>query len=224
MKEASCELGVFTKEGRASVSARSVAKAFGKERFAALRTIRRLNCSKEFNQCSFACVDCIDEKGGPRPEAVATKGGFAFLAMGFTGKEAARFKEACVNAFNKMEAYIRERGGVMAAKKNRGCGIEKRKKLKGVVKDRLNRSEIELEALIDSAVLARALSTGGIMKPRTKAEWRRTAESAISAVGGEALSGWGSIARAEVKEKASRVFEAGIAGPKEEALLVQKGI
>ena len=36
-----------------------------------------------------------------------TKDGFSFLVMGYTGKKAARFKEAYINAFNKMESEIR---------------------------------------------------------------------------------------------------------------------
>ncbi|EGD1134269.1 Rha family transcriptional regulator, partial [Escherichia coli] len=35
-----------------------------------------------------------------------TRDGFAFLAMGFTGKRAAQFKEAYINAFNQMEKLL----------------------------------------------------------------------------------------------------------------------
>ena len=42
-----------------------------------------------------------------------TKDGFCFLAMGFTGKEAAKWKEAFINAFNQMEAIIKSSGGMM---------------------------------------------------------------------------------------------------------------
>jgi phage regulator Rha-like protein len=36
-----------------------------------------------------------------------TRDGFAILAMGFTGKEAMRWKEAYIRAFNLMEAKLR---------------------------------------------------------------------------------------------------------------------
>lgn len=36
-----------------------------------------------------------------------TKDGFVILAMGFTGKVAAKFKEAYINAFNEMEERLR---------------------------------------------------------------------------------------------------------------------
>ena len=38
-----------------------------------------------------------------------TRDGFTFLAMGFTGPRAAVFKEAYINAFNKMEAELKNR-------------------------------------------------------------------------------------------------------------------
>jgi phage regulator Rha-like protein len=37
-----------------------------------------------------------------------TRDGFSFLAMGFTGKKAAQWKEKYIAAFNAMEKYIRE--------------------------------------------------------------------------------------------------------------------
>ena len=46
--------------------------------------------------------------GGTRklPCYQITRDGFAFLAMGFTGKRAAQFKEAYINAFNQMEQAL----------------------------------------------------------------------------------------------------------------------
>ena len=38
-----------------------------------------------------------------------SKDGFTFLAMGFTGTKAARFKEAYIAQFNAIEAELRER-------------------------------------------------------------------------------------------------------------------
>ncbi len=36
-----------------------------------------------------------------------TKYGFSFLVMGYNGKVVGKFKEDFINAFNKMEAYIK---------------------------------------------------------------------------------------------------------------------
>lgn len=42
-----------------------------------------------------------------------TKDGFIFLVMGFTGKKAAQFKEAYINAFNQMEKELNNNLGLM---------------------------------------------------------------------------------------------------------------
>jgi RecG-like helicase len=41
-----------------------------------------------------------------QPCFTITRDGFTFLAMGFTGKKAAQFKEAYINAFNQMEQAL----------------------------------------------------------------------------------------------------------------------
>jgi len=42
------------------------------------------------------------------PMYYLTKNGFIFLVMGFTGEEAGRIKEAYINAFDQMEAQLRQ--------------------------------------------------------------------------------------------------------------------
>lgn len=48
------------------------------------------------------------KKGEKRPMYYLTRDGFTFLAMGFTGRVAAQFKEAYINAFNEMEEMLRK--------------------------------------------------------------------------------------------------------------------
>ena len=79
-----------------------VAKRFGKLHKDVLRAIRNLECSDDFNRRNFAPVEYMDEKGEMRPMYRMTKDGFLFLAMGLTGKEAAQWKEAYIEAFNRM--------------------------------------------------------------------------------------------------------------------------
>ncbi|MBL7583265.1 Rha family transcriptional regulator, partial [Pseudomonas aeruginosa] len=50
----------------------------------------------------------------PEPYFRMTRDGFTFLCMGFTGKEAARWKEAYINAFNKMEQAIIEQPEILS--------------------------------------------------------------------------------------------------------------
>lgn len=63
-----------------------VAEAFEKEHKNVLRDIENLECSKEFNALNFEPVEYKDAKGEMRPACRMTRDGFAFLAMGFTGK------------------------------------------------------------------------------------------------------------------------------------------
>lgn len=100
-------LGLQEKGGRVMVSSRDVARVFEKEHPVVLRAIRELDCSSEFNECNFASVNYQDKKGETRPEILMTRDGFTFLAMGFTGEKAARFKEAYISAFNQMERRLK---------------------------------------------------------------------------------------------------------------------
>lgn len=94
-------------DGQITTTSLQIAEHFGKAHNLVLRTIRNLECSREFNQCNFAPVEYLDAKGEKRPCYRITRDGFVFLAMGFTGKEAAQWKEAYITAFNKMEAELR---------------------------------------------------------------------------------------------------------------------
>ena len=85
-----------------------VAEYFGKEHSKVLRAIRMLDCSVDFNQANFVLVTYKDAKGENRPMYYLTRDGFTFLAMGFTGKVAAKFKEAYIEAFNDMERKLQQ--------------------------------------------------------------------------------------------------------------------
>lgn len=50
------------------------------------------------------------QNGQPYPMYLMTRDGFTLLAMGFTGKSALEWKLKYINAFNQMEAHIREQG------------------------------------------------------------------------------------------------------------------
>lgn len=84
-----------------------VAKEFGKEHNKVMRDINNLACSQEFRAANFGESSYVSEQGKEFPMFTMTKDGFSFLVMGYTGKKAAQFKEAYINAFNKMESEIR---------------------------------------------------------------------------------------------------------------------
>ncbi|MCQ4052337.1 Rha family transcriptional regulator [Aeromonas sp. SG16] len=98
---------VIAKHGEAFTTSRKVAELFGKRHSDVMRAISNLECSASFNERNFALVEYRDGKGEARPEYLITKDGMAFLVMGFTGKQAAQFKELYILAFNWMAEQIR---------------------------------------------------------------------------------------------------------------------
>lgn len=94
------------RNGHAVTTSRNVAESFGKHHRDVLRAIDFAECSAEFRQRNFARANYIDAQGKPRPEIEMTRDGFCFVAMGFTGATAARWKEAYIRAFNTLEARM----------------------------------------------------------------------------------------------------------------------
>lgn len=94
---------------RVMTDSRKVAQAFGKPHRSVLRAYRNIGCSREFAQNNFVqCLEINDlANGKPEPVVQMTKDGFMFLVMGFTGREAAKAKEAFIAAFNEMAEFIR---------------------------------------------------------------------------------------------------------------------
>lgn len=84
-----------------------VARYFGKEHKNVLQTIQNLECSEEFTRLNFQLSEYTDSTGRKLPMYNITRDGFSFLAMGFTGPKAARFKENYILAFNKMEDALK---------------------------------------------------------------------------------------------------------------------
>lgn len=87
-----------------------VSKVFEKTHYNVLRDIRNLECSSDFQafnfECSFYLRKLPNNATKKEPMYYITRDGFTFLAMGFTGKIAAKFKEAYINAFNEMERKL----------------------------------------------------------------------------------------------------------------------
>lgn len=97
-------------DGVITTTSLQVAEHFGKTHKSVLRAIRNLECSTEYHQRNFAPMVVTVEIGSGAtrddPAYRLTRDGFVFLAMGFTGKEAAQWKEAYITAFNKMESEL----------------------------------------------------------------------------------------------------------------------
>ncbi|ECL2126735.1 TPA: Rha family transcriptional regulator [Salmonella enterica subsp. enterica serovar Give] len=104
--------------GQAVTSSLAIANYFTKRHDDVLKKIRALECSPEFSARNFAGAEYTDDQGKLRPCYNITRDGFAFLAMGFTGKRAAQFKEAYINAFNQMEKQLSTPSGLSDAAHN----------------------------------------------------------------------------------------------------------
>jgi Rha family phage regulatory protein len=89
-----------------TTSSLNVAEYFGKQHKNVLQAIQNIECSEEFRRLNFQPSSYVNEQNKKQPCFEITKDGFAFLAMGFTGKKAAEFKERYINAFNRMLADL----------------------------------------------------------------------------------------------------------------------
>lgn len=106
------EVAVELVDGHPTTTSLAVAERFGKLHKDVLKRIASLECSAEFHKRNFAPMEVEVPIGLGKtrrdPAFRMTRDGFTFLCMGFTGKEAAKFKEAYIDAFNQMEAALAE--------------------------------------------------------------------------------------------------------------------
>lgn len=101
---------VYVEKGLAMTDSRKISQKFGKRHADVLRSIKNLECSPEFTERNFAPSEYVDGTGRTLPTFKVTRDGFTFLITGFTGKEAAKFKEEYIAAFNWMEQRLMQVG------------------------------------------------------------------------------------------------------------------
>lgn len=109
IEEPTIEDMIQTENGVPTTTSLVIAQAFDKEHKDVLRAIANLECSQDFIERNFALYEYSKDLGiGIRkyPAYHLTRDGFVFLAMGFTGKKAAAWKERFLEAFNAMEAAL----------------------------------------------------------------------------------------------------------------------
>lgn len=98
---------VFIQNGRAVTDSLTVAEQFGKRHDRVLQDIRELDCSSEFRFHNFVETHYTHPQNKQQyPKFYMTRDGFTFLVMGYTGTDAARFKEDYIKAFNSMEQHM----------------------------------------------------------------------------------------------------------------------
>lgn len=93
---------------------RIVADMFGKRHDNVVRKIDSLMASKEseyFNALKIEVVEYLDNKGELRKEYQLTEEQTMYLIMGFTGKEAGKFKDMFIKQFQLMRKELQARAG-----------------------------------------------------------------------------------------------------------------
>lgn len=85
-----------------------VAEVFGKKHHNVLRDIENIKAqvSESFSQLNFESANYTDAQGKTRIMYLLTRDGLTLLVMGYTGKEAMKFKLAYIEAFNAMEKQL----------------------------------------------------------------------------------------------------------------------
>lgn len=89
-----------------TTTSKDVAKIFDKQHQHIIAKIQELP-QDDFSQSNFRPTSYIDSFNREQKMYHLTRDGFSLLAMGFTGKKAYRWKIQFIDAFNKMESYIR---------------------------------------------------------------------------------------------------------------------
>jgi Rha family phage regulatory protein len=97
-------------DGKPVISSLEVAEMFGKEHFHILRDIKTTkdDCSDEFGESNFGLSSYTNSQNKEQPMYNLSRDWFTMLAMGFTGKKAAAYREAYIKQFNAMEAKLVE--------------------------------------------------------------------------------------------------------------------
>jgi len=97
---------VVVKYGKAVTSSLEMAARFEKGHKHVLENVEGSGCSTEFQSAHFWADYYTDKRGRKQPMYWMDRDGFTFVAMSFTGKKAAQFKERYIAAFNAMEKKL----------------------------------------------------------------------------------------------------------------------
>jgi Rha family phage regulatory protein len=109
-------INLVEKEGNFFVSSKEVAKKFGKRHKNILRDIANMQVSENFRLLNFEPSVEKDSLGIDRKIFYMSRDGFSKLVFGFTGQAACEWQEKFLEAFNKMERYIKEQVPALQAR------------------------------------------------------------------------------------------------------------
>jgi Rha family phage regulatory protein len=151
--------------GDPTVDSRDIAARFGKRHADVIRAIRDVIRSLqedarqpiEIIERNFASFKIKDLTGETTSHYLMNRDGFVHLAMGFTGKEAVRWKVAYIAAFNAMEAELR---GPSPKR------ITNRRSKEAITKERAEIARIQADAarFVQEAAMGTAESYAGFLQ------------------------------------------------------------
>lgn len=116
---------VFIDNGKTVTDSLTVAEVFGKRHDNVIQDIKNLECSEEFSLLNFQESTYTNERGRTYPRYFITEKGFVLLVMGYTGKEAMRFKEMYIAEFEKMREQIQNRVPVLSPNEAMALALQK---------------------------------------------------------------------------------------------------
>ncbi|MDB8552951.1 Rha family transcriptional regulator [Turicibacter sanguinis] len=107
-------INIQNKDGVAVVSSRVVAYDFDKQHHHVTQAIENFISENSLLKNMFIESTYKTDRGRTYKEYLLTRDGFSLLVMGFTGKEALQWKLQYIEAFNKMEEYIKQQQSQVA--------------------------------------------------------------------------------------------------------------
>ena len=99
--------------GEILTTTKDMADIFGKTHKYVLEALRNLECSDEFRGRNYRPSYYTSLQNKKLSCFTVTRDGFTLLGMGFTGPKASQWKEAYIEAFNKMESHIKGSDSLM---------------------------------------------------------------------------------------------------------------
>jgi len=126
------ELVIYNESNVPVTNSLLVAQKFEKRHDHVLAVIRKLTTENSGVLLMFEESTYLNENNKPQPLFIMNRDGFTLLVMGFTGKKAFQFKLDFIDAFNKMEAAIKEHKALTTAEmflQNAQLMVENEKRL-----------------------------------------------------------------------------------------------
>lgn len=99
---------VIMHDKQAVTTSLKVAEVFSKAHRTVLATIRNLTAQNSAVGNMFVEGTYVNRQGHEQPMYYMNRDGFSLLVMGFTGEAALQFKLKYIEAFNKMDEFIKE--------------------------------------------------------------------------------------------------------------------